>query len=352
MPEPNHAERARATFRALHRGPVYSRRRHLFGRRLGIVRHYETLWPYANAWSAACTLASSPAAAASLAQLLGPFRPALASYHRQRDAVLRAAGPVGFESCVVPPLGPGGEMFYDDNEWIGLALVRQHELTGDPGVLSLARRILDFTCSGWAADPSWYQPGGIRWKQPAASRSRNTCSNGPCAELAVLVYLHTGEQSALDWAARIYRWVRSALLGPDNLYWDHVLPDGRVDRTVWCYNQGTMIGAGVLLHRATGEPGYLDQAVATAGAAMRRYSVGPLVRQGPAFSAVFLRNLLLLGQAAPDPAYRQLALGYGAAMWDRRDARTGLFPGRESFLNATAPMAQVYALLAGAPPHA
>jgi hypothetical protein len=39
-------------------------------------------------------------------------------------------------------------------------------------------------------------------------------------------------------------------------------------------------------------------------------------------------------------------------MWmERRDPTTGLFSGGTSFLNNTAPMMQIYALLCGSAPH-
>jgi hypothetical protein len=78
-----------------------------------------------------------------------------------------------------------------------------------------------------------------------------------------------------------------------------------------------------------------------------------VAKNGPAFNAVYFRNLLLLDRLAPDPRYRQTALAYADEMWTtRRDSRTGLFTGDMSPLNESAPMVEIYALLAGAEPHA
>ncbi|HVA10195.1 MAG TPA: hypothetical protein VNG12_26055, partial [Acidimicrobiales bacterium] len=61
---------------------------------------------------------------------------------------------------------------------------------------------------------------------------------------------------------------------------------------------------------------------------------------------------LLLDGVSPDRAYRALAQEYGDRMWiERRDPLTGLFIGGKSFLNDTAPMVQIYALLSGSAPH-
>jgi hypothetical protein len=114
-----------------------------------------------------------------------------------------------------------------------------------------------------------------------------------------------------------------------------------------------MIGAGVLLHRTTGDESYLAQATVTAAASVGRFSLPVLLSQDAAFNAVFFRNLFLLDQLSPDPGYRRLALAYADEMWaGHRDRRTGLFGGGHSALNNSAPLVEIYALLAGAPPHA
>jgi hypothetical protein len=340
-------ERARATLKAIRDSRLYSRRRRLFGTRRWLLRRqYEALWPFADAWSAVGTLCSLDETARDA---LGSFLEALPAYGR--DDTGGEQGPVGFESIVTPPLGSGGDRFYDDNAWVGLALMRQHDLTGDDRTVPLARRILDFDFTGWASNPSWSRPGGIRWKEPSSCTSRNTCSNAPVAELALLVHRATGDPDALEWAIRIYRWVRSCLLGPDSLYLDRIDPAGTVVNEVYSYNQGTMIGAGVLLHHVTGEDEYLADAKETAAAGCDHFSTSVLMGQDAAFNAVWLRNLLLLEETSPDPTRLEALVAYADRMWEQaRDERTGLFRGGDSRLNATAPMIEIYALIAGAKP--
>jgi predicted alpha-1,6-mannanase (GH76 family) len=172
------------------------------------------------------------------------------------------------------------------------------------------------------------------------------------AELGALVYLETGDEEALLWAIRIYEWVRAVLLGPDGLYFDRIDPVGGLNTDVWSYNQGTMIGAGVLLHRITGEQNYLTHASVTAAASMTHFPTEALVGRDAAFHAVFFRNLFMLDQVVPDSSYRQRALTYGNHMWEQfRNVSTGLFNGNMSRLNNSAPLVETYALLAGAPPH-
>ena len=79
---------------------------------------------------------------------------------------------------------------------------------------------------------------------------------------------------------------------------DHVNPNGSVNTAIWSYNQGVMVGVGVLLYQLTGNnAGYLEQAQQTAAAAVSYFGTGTtLVNQGPAFNVIYFRNLFVLNQ--------------------------------------------------------
>jgi Glycosyl hydrolase family 76 len=351
------AQRALATFRAIRGRRLYDRRLGLYGTRQRPCgrRRYEHLWPFANAWSAVAALAGLPGARPEALDALRSFHGAVSAYRRP-TADDPAHG--GFESGVVPPMGRGGDRYFDDNAWLGLALVRHYDETGDERVLELARQAFGFVVSGWSGDAGARHPGGVRWKAVAASRARHTCATAPGAQLGVLLFERTGEGAALDWAVRAYAWERRALLGPGGLYLDRIDPDGTVEPTVWTYNQGSMIGAGTLLHRATGDPTYLSQALSTCTASLRRFGLSALVEQGPAFNAIYFRNQFLLatslGTGDGEGIRRWVAASaadYGEELWRRgRDRRTGLFGAPGSRLNASAPMIEVYTLLGGGAP--
>jgi hypothetical protein len=354
------AARAAATFEALRGDSVFNRQTNLWGRRRSRVpRRNEALWPYAGAWSAICTLAGLPGRDDAMS-FLPRLVQGLGAYRRHHRSALSGHDPIGFESAPVFPHGRGGDVYYDDNSWLGLALCRHHELTESTEAAELSRRLLDFILTGWSSDQRWAHPGGIRWMVPATCVTRNTCSNAPAAELAARVALREDRGEYLAWSTRIHAWVDRALRGSDELYRDRIEPDGTLHREIYSYNQGTMIGAGVLLNQATGDAAYLSQAEITAAAAMSRFSVDALLTQDAAFNAVFFRNLFLLDDVNPNETYRNLALQYAERMWtERRDPQSGLFAGttsssneRPSFLNDTAPMIEIYALLAGAPSHA
>ena len=106
----------------------------------------------------------------------------------------------------------------------------------------------------------------------------------------------------------------------------------------------------MLLSAATGNDAYLDQAEGTAAAAVAHFGTGSVLdNQGPAFDAIYFRNLFLLDQVAPDPAYAAEAQSFASTMWSQRQAGTGLIDPQYG-VNGTAPMVEIYALLAGSPP--
>jgi rhamnogalacturonyl hydrolase YesR len=146
------------------------------------------------------------------------------------------------------------------------------------------------------------------------------------------------------------------LRGSNGLYGDHVDLAGQVDPGQLTYNQGTMVGAGVLLYRISGDSGYLARARAIADTSLDVF--GPDFSQPPAYNAVFFRNLLLLEAETGDTRYRSAMQAYADQVWDTlRDPATGLFNfanGRSHSIEPhrlvdQAAMLQIYALLALGP---
>jgi predicted alpha-1,6-mannanase (GH76 family) len=255
-------------------------------------------------------------------QVADRFRALEAYWNDQTD-------PQGYDSYLRPPIGQGGDKFYDDNEWIGLAFLLRNNMAkrGDRAAVRKAEAIFDLVEYGWDTDASHPLPGGVYWTQASWSRDRNTISNAPGSEIGTRLFLLTGDRSYLDWAKRMYDWVRGAMLAPNGLYWDHVDLAGTIEKTQWSYNQGVMIGAGALLYRATGRREYLEQARATAAAALDFYAEDDrYVGQGAAFNAIFFANLLQLSTIKPDHAYRRAMEAYADDARARfRDPATGLY---------------------------
>lgn len=221
---------------------------------------------------------------------------------------------------------PGqGPLYYDDNAWVGLDQV-QAALAGDRAAAISARRTLGVVAAGQAPG------GGIRWRDAPGSPV-NTCATAPTLQLALWLAGDAPPGSERDgllaFAGGVDQGLTLGLRREDDLYADHVEPDGRVDHRIWAYNQGTPVGADVLWWRLTGDPARLDRATSTARASLHHFGRDRrLWGHPPVFVAVWLRNLLALHAARPVPGLLDLLDGYLDEVWDRaRDPRTGVFGG-------------------------
>lgn len=212
-----------------------------------------------------------------------------------------------------------GQRFYDDNAWIGLAAMQAFSASGDERYLRHAERTFRMVLTGAHPD------GGVYWHEQQRV-GRHTCSVAPAAQLALRLHEATGDERYLRFAIEQASWLAETLRMPSGLYADNVSDQGRVDRTAWSYNQGTPIGLDVQLYRATGDGRYLERARETADAALREFQGDRLWKQPPSFNAIFLRNVLALHAASPDPRYVAAVDAYLERAWNEgRNERTGLF---------------------------
>ena len=213
----------------------------------------------------------------------------------------------GYASYAVSPCGGGGgDFFYDDNEWVGLLDVQRYLTDRDSVALGTAKQIFDLVVSGWDSDPTHASPGGTFWTQAAWSTDRNTVSNMPAAELGVRLYQITGTRSYLDWALRMYHWTNDNLQRADGLYSDHLDLAGRIEPTVWSYNQGVPVGVNVLLYQATRDRKYLAEAQRIASAATAYYDAkGGVSAQPVSFDSIYFKNLMLLESTTGGSTYRR-----------------------------------------------
>jgi hypothetical protein len=360
---------------------AYAAMRHHFLRRDGLYRRdgrppvpglAAHLWPTARAFVAAVDLLGVPGdlrlgfdAEAAVAAHLG----ALEVYWDDRTVEPAYASDV---------IGSrfGGDRYYDDNAWVGLGLVQLERLRPGRGHAERARTLFRFAASGWDARPDVPSPGGVFWVEQGrgtgvANHDRNVVSNAPNAQLGLhLAELATGAGGANEYARAhdMYAWVnvtldagRAAGAPATGLFFDKLRGDGTLDETLWTYNQGSMIGANVLLARqaaaaADTGPGapYLDRAEAIAARALRHYA-GTYEDRPAAFNAILFRNLLQLHAATADARLRQrirqAMSAYAGSAWtahrDRHD-RFRFARGAPTLLDQSA-MVQVYALLAWDP---
>lgn len=337
----------------------------------GLAAH---LWPTARAFAGAVDLLGIRA------DLRGGFdaEAAVAAHLRALEAYWDATAQLPAYASDVLGSRFGGDRYYDDNAWVGLALAQLERLRPGHGHAQRAQALFAFAVGGWDTRPDVLSPGGVFWVEQTrgvglTNHDRNTVSNAPNAQLG----LHLAELSVGDAggdrhprrfarAHDMYAWVnvtldagREAGAPATGLFFDKVRGDGSVDRTLWTYNQGSMIGANVLQARTAGlesETGaaYLARAEAIAAKALRHYA-GAYERQPPAFNAILFRNLLQLSAVTADVSLRaeiRAAMSaYAQVAWashrDRHD-RFRFGRGGPTLLHQSA-MVQIYALLAWHP---
>lgn len=310
-------------------------------------REYSTLWPFSALISGLNALA--PIDRRHVDALRDVFN-VLESYY---DA---DASPTGYDSYI-RRFG-GGDKFYDDNEWLGLDFADMYTLTGERHWLQKSREMFDFAISGWSDD----MDGGIYWKQFDLT-TKNTCSNGPAAVLALKLYNATQEAAYLDWAVKILSWARRLKDESTGVYFDLLSSDGHIDEHRYTYNVGTPLHANAMLYTITKEARYLDEANHLARAADAYFCIprnGSGVRlypDTPWFNAVLLRGYRALHEAGGDPAIIRTCLdgmtNYALYAWDHaRDSR-GLFaadasgstPSAHLHILDNAAMVEIYATL-------
>lgn len=236
-------------------------------------------------------------------------------------------GTEGYESYVLPPLGSGGDLYYDDNAVTGLEFIRGYATTGDASLVRHAEDAFAAVTRGWDSDPSHVCPGGERWNETTSNNIRAANVTGLGDELATHLYLITHQQSYLDWGIKLFRWNQQCLEASPGLYWNAIGYDGTIDHTFWSYNSGAMIGAATLLYRATGQRSYLSDAVAEAAGAMAYWTADNRLYDQPAvFNAYLFNNLLLLDSQTHSLAYLNEIRTYAEDIYaNNRDPQTGLF---------------------------
>ncbi|HEV7938526.1 MAG TPA: glycoside hydrolase family 76 protein [Solirubrobacteraceae bacterium] len=339
---------------------------------------YSYLWPFSQALAATVSVANIPGQAASAASTdshelkarivglqkywgeptpvagQGTGEQPESEEHGEGSEPTEAAGIAppalpSFNGEVVPP---GGASYYDDNEWVGIELARLYKLHHEAAMLEKAEQIMAFVMAGWQSSPKLACPGGVPFSDSPSNTERNTVTDGPAAELGVQLYRLTGDATYLQFAEQAYEWVRDCLRSPSELYYDHIRLHGVLDTTLWSYNQGSMIGAGVLLYQATGNGAYLYQARQTAKAALAYFTISRMLSENPFFPSVYFRNLMYLDSVTHDPPGSRLAQEYVNSVWVHQRLSDNLFafgsPPSTQLLDQAA-VVQIYALLSTPP---
>lgn len=192
-----------------------------------------------------------------------------------------------------------GERYYDDNEWVGITAINAYKRKKQKSDLALCQTMYDFMMTGY----DQVLDGGLYWKE-GATRSKNTCSNGPAVLVALQLYQATKNKSLLDTALLLYNWTNEKLQTPSKLFYDNIqTKDGSLNKTIYSYNTGTMLEANVLLYQITGSEKYKSRARAMADESLRYFYGEGRFRDGYWFNAVLLRAYQRYLQINKDTKY-------------------------------------------------
>jgi len=163
--------------------------------------------------------------------------------------------------------------YYDDMEWMALALLRVWDATGEEKYHSLVLTLWEDIQTAW----NDIMGGGMAWRKPQLDY-KNTPANAPAAILALRLYERFHRQSDLEWGNRIYEWNKQYLMDPETGFiWDGMnrMGDGKIDYDwEYTYCQGVFIGASLELYKITQNSEYLAVAKRTAAEAKKRFADG------------------------------------------------------------------------------
>ena len=232
-----------------------------------------------------------------------------------------------------PLLGNFTSRAIDDTEWWGLTWVQAYDLTGNPKYLDMAVTIANYVYGYWDTSTCG---GGVWWN--AERTYKNAVTNALWIRLTA--ELHNRIHGDRTWLARsrtAWKWFQgSGMINADGL-----VNDGLTDtctnngQTVWSYNQGMTIGAGLELWRATRDPSILTTVRRLADAAIGSdglVSNGILTEScdaldqtcddnGKQFKGIFMRYWTDLVDTTHDRTYAAFLDRQAESIWnDDRDA--------------------------------
>lgn len=180
-----------------------------------------------------------------------------------------------------------GRRYYDDNAWLGLAMLQRHAISTGARARHRATEIDRHVQAG--LDPA---TGGILWVE--GGDTYNACSTGAGA------LLHARLGGDVTASLRFLSDLRNA----DGLVRDHVRSDGSIAPAVYSYNQGLLVAAA----RAAGHARLHGEAL---DAAEAHFTADRLWSQPVVFNAVYVRALVGSGPLAAVREYAQRLADHG-----------------------------------------
>ena len=225
--------------------------------------------------------------------------------------------------------------YYDDENWITLALLHSYSLTNDPMYLNQAKFVFADIMMGWDTTCCGAHPGGIWWHKP--NDSKVTAINAGAVISASELYKYTQDTTYLDFAKKTYAYWSTYMVDQTTGHvYDGISTAGAINTTwTFTYNEGLFIGAIVALHSVTQDDTILPLAHKVAGFMLasesEKVSFGTILSDGKCsgdgqmFKGVGARYLEQLYALDPTHTeYRDFLSRSGTAAWTlARDSASG-----------------------------
>ncbi|MGE4567878.1 MAG: glycoside hydrolase family 76 protein [Bacteroidales bacterium] len=231
---------------------------------------------------------------------------------------------------------------YDDIMWWVISLARGYEITGNREYLRLAESGFERVWSGSSVvgDKGSYDPidGGMYWnwdhKNPTIQprdMGKMACINYPTVIAAMTLFNITKERSYRNRAMQIYQWSHFNLFDEKTgRVADSKHGKGSPNWTTTVYNQGTAIGAAVMLYNETKQQHYLNDAIVAANYTRDAMSsadgILPFKRgeeQG-IYTAIFAQYIIRLIEDGNRPEYIAWLQKNIISGWNNRDRNRNL----------------------------
>lgn len=155
----------------------------------------------------------------------------------------------------------GYNEYNDDIAWMCIACVRAYLLTGQTKYRTTAKKNFD----GMFRRADCYGNDLLQWKHNSG-QGTNSCINGPAAVCACYLAIAQADTSYYQKARKTYMAERGRLFEmsngkPTGAVWDSY-DQGSGNYNKWCstYNQGTNLGAAIMLYNHYGEQMFKDDA--------------------------------------------------------------------------------------------
>lgn len=223
--------------------------------------------------------------------------------------------------------------FYDDENWMTLALIRAYDLSHDAKYLDEAKALYADIEAAWDTTCCGPHPGGIWWDRPHTQKA--TAANAGPVIAGVRLAARTNNAAYLTFAKQVYAYWLANMVDPTTFaVSDDIRPDGTIKKYRFTYNEGLVIGAAVALYGATQDPTYLADAHHVAGYMLAAETKTGVLYDGTntgcandcqQFKGIGYRYLQELQAISPTPEVGALLATSAHAIWDHARAATGLY---------------------------